>query len=46
MFKTNNLNINHKIFQGNSVSSFFIALSLLSIEHKNIAYEYKTTTKN
>ena len=47
MLKRNNLNINNRIFQRDSLSPplFCIALIPFSIEHKNTDYGYKTTTK-
>ena len=45
MLKTNNLNIDNGIFQGDSISLFSIDLIPLSIELKNIDYGYKTMNK-
>ena len=45
--KTNNLNVNHEIFQGDSLSPllFWRVLILLSIELTYTACKYKSTTK-
>ena len=48
MLKTHNLNINDGIFKEDSLSLFHFCIALipLSVEHKNTADGYKTTTKN
>ena len=46
ILETNNLNINNGIFHGDSLSPlpFCITRIFLSVEHKNTAYGYKSTT--